>query len=140
MHDDPGGSLGYHTRGFYMKGLSSQKIKLLVNELSSLKAKYAWRYYNRRKIYEHIKKHLAIRLVLSLDINEAVELIREKLPGYQYPTHLDSNLKIIDKIRFDYLWENIDYQRARSLILRLGIPEPYVLLAEFLLRDNGVTP
>ena len=87
-----------------------------------------------------MKKTLAIRLVLTLDIDEAISLIREKLPQYSYPIHLDSNLKLIDRIRFDYLWENIDYQRARSLILRIGIPEPYMLLAEFLLRDNGVTP
>lgn len=117
-----------------------KKFRFLHKLLKQQQEKLMWKHYNRRVVYEKLKKTLAIRLVLSLDIEEAIELVREKLPNYYYPIHLDSNLKLIDKIRFRYLWEDIDYQKARSMLMRLGIPEPYMLLAEFLLRDNGVTP
>ena len=120
--------------------MNKKLLENLVKTSSELRAKLMWKYYNRRKVYERVKKQLAIRLALTLDIEEAIELVKEKLPGYTYPVHLDNNIRILERIRFNYAWENIDYQKASRMIKKIGIPEPYMLLAEFLLRDNGVTP
>ena len=118
-------------------GERMNKIKLLRHYIE----KSLWGKVQQRKEYRRILRHLAVRLALSIDIEEAIDLIREKLPDYEFPVErARALLEILEKIRFDYLWENIDFQRAKSLLLRFGIPEPYMLLAEFLLRDNGVKP
>ena len=114
------------------------KINSLVHQIIQ---KELWRKKNRIRDFERIKWNIAVRLVLSLDIEEAVELLREKLPLYEFSkSRMKTLISLIEKIRFAYQWENIDFQRANHLLKKLGIPEPYMLLAEFLLRDNGISP
>ena len=96
---------------------------------------------DRVRDFRHYKKHLAVRLALTIDIYEAIELVKEKLPGYEFPVERAKNiLAFVERVRYDYQWENIDYQQAYRLLVKHGIPEPYVLLAEFILRDNGISP
>ena len=114
------------------------KINSLVYQILQ---KELWQKKNRIRDFERIKWNIAVRLVLSLDIEEVVDLLKEKLPLYEFPkSRVKTLMSLIEKIKFNYQFENIDFQRANHLLRRLGIPEPYVLLAEFLLRDNGISP
>ena len=111
-----------------------------ISIIKALKRLEEAKYYSIlqwNRIYHRNSINLAIKLMLEIPLEEAIELVREKLPEYKYQPR---NTEYTEKLVKSYKEGQISYQELRSLLRRHGIPEPYILLSELLLRDNGFKP